>query len=131
MRHSFYNEAEAQVVWRVRNALLREGSVLPEDIGVLTWYDAQNKHVCNVWDMTGSTVANDGVDASSSCGYKQRTGSAQERKRVLSASVWDEEWMSSSRGSKDGRWHQDSDSWRGVEELRMRDERRPWRQEFL
>jgi len=61
----FYDEAEADVVWKVRYTLLRGGCVLPEDIGILTWYDAQNKHVCNVFDMSGSTVANvDGFQGS-------------------------------------------------------------------
>jgi len=62
---SFYNEAEADVVWKVRDALLRGGCVLPGDIGILTWYDAQNKHVCKEFDMSDSTVANvDGFQGS-------------------------------------------------------------------
>jgi len=62
---SFYNKAEAAVVWKVRAALLKGRCVHHEDIGILTWYDAQNKYLCKNFDMSDSTVANvDGFQGS-------------------------------------------------------------------
>ena len=62
---SFYNEAEAKIVCTVRDALLQGRSVGREDIGVLTFYDAQNKCVTRSCDMRGTTVANvDGFQGS-------------------------------------------------------------------
>jgi len=62
---SFYIEAEADVVWKVRVALLSGRCVLPGDIDILTWYDAQNKCMCKNFDMADSIVANvDGFQGS-------------------------------------------------------------------
>ena len=65
VRCSFENGAEADVVCSVVASLLDKGELVRKDIGVLTWYKAQEEFLQGQTALVGCTIANvDGFQGS-------------------------------------------------------------------